>query len=110
LDDAEMARATKVVQLKTLGEEWYRGGKPAIAAEDAAWYEAAIRPVLPAYASFCARMEAWRRRIDPPRGPYNRPPCNFPAFAGRPLPRVRLPAGLVAELVAAAAPASSAGR
>jgi hypothetical protein len=106
MSDADMARASKLIEAKTLGDGWFPEGRPAIAPEDAAWFEAAIRPFLPAYAAFCARYEAWRRRIDPPRGAWARraAACNFPAFAGRPRPQLRLPAGLVADFIAAAAP------
>lgn len=105
LSDQDMERAAKVIEIATLDDGWFPGGRPAIAAEEAAWFEAAIRPVLPAYVAFCARMEAWRRRIDPPRGPYNRRACIFPAFAGRPLPRIRLPDRLVRAFLDSAAPA-----
>jgi hypothetical protein len=106
LTDQEMARAEALIGIKTLDDGWFPEGRPAIAAEDAAWFEATIRPFLPAYAAFCARFDAWQRRIDPPRGAHaRRAACNFPAFAGRPRPRIRLPPMLVGQLLAAASPA-----
>jgi hypothetical protein len=106
-----MARTTELIRAKTLGDGWFPQGRPAIPAEDASWFEAAIRPFLPTYAAFCVAMDKWQRRIDPPRGAWARRAiaCNFPAFAGRPRPEIRLPPGLVAKLVAAAAPAAAAG-
>jgi hypothetical protein len=102
LSDGEMARANQVIRIRMLSDGWFPQGRPAIAAEDASWFEAAIRPVLPAYAAFCAAMDKWKRRIDPPRGAWARraAACNFPAFAGRPRPQVRLPPDLVAALAA----------
>jgi hypothetical protein len=105
LSNQEMARAAEIIRLKTLGDGWYPKGRPAIAAEDASWFEAAIRPFLPAYAGFCAKFQVWQRCINPPRGAWARraAACNFPAFAGRTRPELRLPPNLVAELVAATA-------
>src|SRR5690606_1726985 len=106
LSDAEMERATKIIQVKTFDDGWFPEGRPAIPPEDESWFESAIRPFLPAYAEFCARLDAWQRRIDPPRGAFAvlQAACNFPAFAGRPRPRLRLPGGLVRRMVAADAP------
>lgn len=101
LSDAEMERATKIIQVKMFDDGWFPRGRPTIAPEDESWFESAIRPFLPAYAEFCAKLDAWRRRIDPPRGAFALPAaCNFPAFAGRPRPTLRLPGGLVSQMVA----------
>jgi hypothetical protein len=104
VSDAEMARAAGIMEARqphtaqALHVWGLRGEapppRPEVSAADAAWFAREIEPRLPAYAAYAERLLLWQRRWEGPRQPVDwrdRLACIFPAFAGKDLPRVRLP-------------------
>jgi hypothetical protein len=110
VSDAEMARAARFMEARRPHREqdlhvWRMRGqtpppRPGVSAEDAAWFAREIEPHLPAYAAFAARLDRWKWRWRGPRRRVNwrdRFACIFPAYAGKGLPRVRLPSRLLPQ-------------
>jgi hypothetical protein len=110
VSDEEMARAAQIMEARQPHSErdlyvWRSRGeapppRPEVAAADAAWFAREIEPRLPAYAAYAERLHLWQRRWERPRYPRgwrHRFACIFPAFAGKDLPRLRLPAKLLPQ-------------